>query len=180
MQNKPSRRHFVLGVIGLSTLGFFPGISAAAEGSVDGGLAFLNLHTGEYLSTKIRLGEAISEDDQAAVNQLLRDHRSGDIYPIDPDLLKLLLRLQEKVGVAGPFHVISCYRSPATNARLRSAGHGVVSRSLHLQGKAIDIRLPGCELEKLRDAAIALKAGGVGYYERSNFLHVDTGRVRYW
>lgn len=99
---------------------------------------------------------------------------------MDPELLMVLAKLQNEVGVAGPFHVISGYRSPKTNAKLRADGRGVAKKSLHMQGKAIDIRLPGCELATLRDAAISLKAGGVGYYAKSDFIHVDTGRVRYW
>ena len=115
------------------------------------------------------------------VNRVLRDHRSGDFYPMDPDLLDTLYLLQQSVGVSGAFHIISGYRSPSTNEKLRaSGGGGVAKRSLHMQGKAVDIRLPGCGLKDLRNAALELKAGGVGYYAKSNFIHVDTGRVRRW
>jgi uncharacterized protein YcbK (DUF882 family) len=82
--------------------------------------------------------------------------------------------------VTGSFHIISGYRSPQTNQKLRSKSGGVAKKSLHMQGKAIDIRLPGCKLKQLRNAARALKAGGVGYYAKSDFIHVDTGRVRRW
>ena len=99
---------------------------------------------------------------------------------MDPQLLDLLHLLHRKTESNAPFHVISGYRSPKTNARLRSASNGVAKRSLHMQGKAIDIRLPDIKLSRLRDAAISLQAGGVGYYAKSNFLHLDTGRPRSW
>ena len=88
--------------------------------------------------------------------------------------------LQQQVDSNGTYHVISGYRSPATNAMLNSKSSSVAKRSLHMQGRAIDIRMPGVELKNLRQAALELKAGGVGYYTRSNFIHVDTGRTRSW
>ena len=94
--------------------------------------------------------------------------------------MDVLYLLQQSVEIAGPFHIISGYRSPATNAKLHARSSGVATHSLHMQGKAVDIRLHGCKLDRLRNAALALKAGGVGYYARSNFIHVDTGRVRRW
>ena len=99
---------------------------------------------------------------------------------MDPKLLDLLYVLQQVTGISGAFHIIFGYRSPQTNQKLRTKSGGVAKRSLHMQGKAIDIRLPGCELKHLRDAALSLKAGGVGYYAKSDFIHVDTGRVRRW
>jgi uncharacterized protein YcbK (DUF882 family) len=115
-----------------------------------------------------------------AVNRALRDFRTGDIHPIAPGLLDLLSRLHEKLGSHEPFQVISGYRSPRTNATLHQHSSGVASRSLHMQGMAIDIRLEGTALSNLRGAALALKAGGVGYYPSSDFVHVDVGRVRRW
>jgi len=88
--------------------------------------------------------------------------------------------LQQKTGVENNFEIISAYRSPKTNAKLRNKSNGVAKRSLHMQGKAIDIRLKGLNTKTLRDEAIAMKVGGVGYYRRSDFIHLDTGRVRYW
>ena len=144
------------------------------------GLSFLSLHTGESLQTGITPDRPADNETMQAVNHLLRDHRSGDVHSMDPELITLLARLQEEVNVPGPYHIISAYRSPRTNDKLRAAGRGVAKKSLHMQGKAIDIRLPGCELKTLRDAAIALGGGGVGYYAKSDFIHVDTGRVRRW
>jgi len=144
-------------------------------------LSFINLHTNKRLTVKILPTKNILDTKaQQAVNKLLIDHRSGDTHKIDPELFRLLLRLQKKVGVAGPFHIISGYRSPTTNAKMKKQGREVATKSMHIQGKAIDIRLPGCKLTTLRDAARSLKVGGVGYYKKSNFIHVDTGRVRYW
>jgi uncharacterized protein YcbK (DUF882 family) len=92
----------------------------------------------------------------------------------------LLYTLQQQVEKPGTYQLISGYRSPATNAKLRNASSGVAKRSLHMRGKAVDIRLPGVELKHLRQAALSLRAGGVGYYPKSNFIHVDTGRPRFW
>ena len=116
----------------------------------------------------------------SAIDRVLRDHRSGEVHPIDPALLDLLHRLRGTVDASRPFGLVSGYRSAATNAKLRSESRGVAKRSLHMEGKAVDIRLPGCRLENLHRAALSLRGGGVGYYGRSNFLHLDTGRVRSW
>jgi uncharacterized protein YcbK (DUF882 family) len=143
-------------------------------------LQFRHLHTGEAL-TRTYWADGVYLDDQLAdINRLLRDHRTGDIHPIDPQLLDLLHRLQHKTGSRKPFEIISAYRSPKTNAALRKNSSGVAKKSLHMQGRAIDVRIPGTDLAKLRKAALALKGGGVGYYPKSNFLHLDTGRVRHW
>jgi uncharacterized protein YcbK (DUF882 family) len=99
---------------------------------------------------------------------------------MDKNLLDLLYVLQQQVDKKGAYHIISGYRSPKTNAKLRQRSKGVAKRSLHMQGKAIDVRLPGVELKHLRQAALQLKAGGVGYYPKSNFVHIDTGRPRFW
>jgi uncharacterized protein YcbK (DUF882 family) len=116
----------------------------------------------------------------ADINHILRDHRTGEIKAIDIRLLDLLYALGLKLEDRGPFHVISGYRSPKTNAILRAHGQGVAKNSLHLQGKAVDIRLPGCDLSVLRHAAMNLKGGGVGYYPGPHFVHIDVGRVRHW
>lgn len=143
-------------------------------------LTLRNLHTGEKITRTYWADGQYLQDQLAEVDHLLRDHRTDEIHPIDPHLLDVLHRLQHTVGSRKPFEVISGYRSPKTNAMLRSNSSGVAKKSLHMQGKAIDIRLPGQDLAKLRQAALGLKAGGVGYYPKSNFLHLDTGRVRFW
>jgi uncharacterized protein YcbK (DUF882 family) len=143
-------------------------------------LAFYNTHTDErlhvcyYRNGKYEIG-ALSK-----INHILRDHRSGEIKPIDTQLLELLHAISLKINPQAPFHVISGYRSPRTNKKLRKKSKGVASRSMHLQGKAIDIRIPGFSTRHLRSVATKMKGGGVGYYPKSDFVHVDVGRVRYW
>lgn len=143
-------------------------------------LALVNLHTGEKLSCCYWRSGAYLAEALADVARVLRDHRTGEVHPIDPRLLDLLTQLSSRLGASQPFEVISGYRSPKTNAKLHAKSSGVATRSLHMQGKAIDVRLPGVPLTRLRDTALALQAGGVGYYPKSNFVHVDVGRVRRW
>jgi uncharacterized protein YcbK (DUF882 family) len=143
-------------------------------------LAFKNTHTGESLQTVYwAVGEYLDSGLQE-INTILRDHRADETYPMDRGLLDLLYALQLEVDCHNAFHVISGYRSPTTNATLRNKSSGVARRSYHMQGKAIDIRLPGCELADLHRAALGLKAGGVGSYAASDFIHVDVGPVRRW
>ena len=159
-----------------SALAAFPSFSGASRG-----LAFEHLHTNEHLSLIYAVGSAVLPQAQTRLDHFLRDHYTGEVGSIDPQLFELLYRLRTTLGTRLPFQVISGYRSPFTNNRLRTTrGGGVAQRSLHMEGKAIDIRLPGVALADLRDAAISLQAGGVGYYARDNFVHVDTGRVRAW
>lgn len=147
-------------------------------------LQFSHLHTGERLGVEYWSRGSYLPDALAAVNRLLRDFRTGAVGSIDAGLLDLLHALAGLTGLRGssrPFEVISGFRSAQTNQALRRAGGGgVASRSLHLEGRAIDIRIPGVPLAGLRDAALALARGGVGHYPASNFVHVDTGRVRRW
>lgn len=143
-------------------------------------LTLHNLHTGEHLTRTYWADGQYLAEPMADIEHLLRDHRTGDQHAMDPHLMDVLYQLQHKVGSHRPFEVISGYRSPHTNALLRAHSSGVAKKSLHMQGKAIDIRLPGQDLAHLRKAALSLRAGGVGYYPRSNFIHVDTGRVRHW
>ena len=167
------------GFAGLCTLSPLP---ALATVSVDAErtLSFLNLHTGERLkSTYWARGDYIAESVDA-INHVLRDFRSGEVKPIDARLLDMLHSLRGATESNQPFHVISGYRSPTTNKQLIAAGRGVAKRSLHMRGMAVDVRLPDRELKAVYRAARAMQAGGVGYYEKSNFIHIDVGRVRYW
>ena len=143
-------------------------------------LSLKNLHTGEQINQPYWMAGNYLPDSLSAINAVLRDHRSGEVYPIDPGLLDLLSALQQRVNSRHGYEVISGYRSPASNAMLQSKSNGVAKRSLHMQGKAIDIRMPGTHLAQLHRAASEMKSGGVGLYTSSNFIHVDTGRVRYW
>ena len=140
-----------------------------------------NIHTGESLKKAIFWAEGeYVQQTLEDVNFLLRDYRNDKIKTIDPQLLDILYTLHQKVGGFRPFQVISGYRSPETNAFLARTTNGVAQKSLHIQGKAIDIRLPGYDLADLRKAAMTLKSGGVGYYPKSEFIHLDTGKIRYW
>src|SRR6266540_1903799 len=141
-------------------------------------LSFVHTHTGERLATAYCTGGDYLAPALKDINVLLRDFRANAIRPIDPALLDLLFRLNGELGTDQPFHVISGYRTPETNAMLQERGgshSGVASHSLHMDGKAIDIRVPGIKLEHLRDKAKGLRIGGVGFYPSSNFVHVDTG-----
>ena len=114
------------------------------------------------------------------INHVLRDWRTGEVYRIDPVLLDDVFELQARLGHGGPVRIISGYRSPRTNAALAGKGRGVAKRSLHMQGRAIDLALGGVPTLEVRDAALALGRGGVGTYSKSGFVHLDTGRVRRW
>ena len=114
------------------------------------------------------------------LNRILRDHYSGDVHHMDPQVIDLLCALQHRLGTHKPFQVVSGYRSPATNAMLCAEFDGVAQHSLHMEGKAVDIRLEGTSVRHLGRAAKSLRLGGVGQYACSNFIHVDVGRVRYW
>jgi uncharacterized protein YcbK (DUF882 family) len=170
-----SRRHVLL------ALAAAPLPSIAFEGPQPlRTLRFVHLHTGERLDVDYFADGGYLPDALAAVNHLLRDFRTGDIGTIDPALLDLLHAVAGSTRSRQAFEVISGYRSAETNDALRRRSEGVASASLHLSGQAIDIRLRDVALPALRDAALAQRRGGVGYYPASNFVHVDTGRVRRW
>jgi uncharacterized protein YcbK (DUF882 family) len=183
MHHAIGRRQFLVAGLAATVGCLFPFEAGAALSKLfpaERKLSFYNTHTGESLKVVYNEQGAYVPQALTDINYVLRDFRTGDVKEIDTSLLDLLYSLQKKLGSTGPFHVISGYRSPKTNLLLRSASHGVAGHSLHLQGKAIDIRLPGCDLKTLHRVAIELQGGGVGYYPGSDFVHVDVGRVRYW
>ncbi|MCZ2438550.1 MAG: DUF882 domain-containing protein [Burkholderiales bacterium] len=159
-------------------------LPARARATVAGGvrsLALQHTHTGERLVATFEADGRLLPQALAALDRFLRDHYSGAVGRMDAQLFEQLHALQARLGSGAAFEVISGFRSPHTNERLRQRGGGGVARgSLHLQGRAIDVRLPGVPLADLRDAALELRAGGVGYYARERFIHLDTGRVRSW
>ena len=143
-------------------------------------MSFVHAHTRETLSTVYFQDGNYLVPSLERVNHLLRDFRTNEVHSIDPALLDILFDLQAQAHHDGPFEVISGYRSPQTNAALRRQSSAVAEHSLHMDGRAIDVRLRGFPTEKLRDVAVALHRGGVGFYAASDFVHVDTGRVRVW
>ncbi len=158
-------------------------LSASAEGgqSATGRtLSFYNTHTHERLKVTYKKGDAYVPEAMDKISLILRDHRTGDIHPIDPQLMDFLYDLLTAVGNHSEVHIISGYRSPKTNQKLRGRSKGVAARSLHMKGKALDFRLPGTDTAVLRDTARSMKRGGVGYYRKLDFVQIDTGRVRIW
>jgi len=149
--------------------------AAASERS----LSFYNLHTTEKLQVVYWAAGGYVPESLVQINHLLRDHRNETVHEIDCRLLDLLCQVRTKLDTAEPFEIISGYRSPQTNAMLRSHSDGVAQHSLHMDGMAADIRVPGRSLELIRKVALSMKSGGVGYYP-SQFVHVDVGRVRAW
>lgn len=143
-------------------------------------MRFRNLHTGEALDAEYWQNGAYAPDALAAIDQVLRDHRTNEAHAMDVRLLDLLHDLSRQLETREPFQVISGYRSPQSNAALADASSGVARRSLHMEGMAIDIALESTSTEVIRDAALLLGGGGVGYYPNPGFVHVDVGRVRHW
>jgi uncharacterized protein YcbK (DUF882 family) len=174
----PGRRVF-LQRSGAALLAAAP-VASWARASECRSLAFVNTHTGETLSCAYFAAGRYDPASLSRVNHFLRDFRTGDVHPIDPGVLDILFELRNRADRDDPFHVISGYRSPQTNALLRSRSSGVAAHSLHVEGRAIDVRLPGFPTRRLREIALDLRRGGVGYYPASDFVHVDTGRVRFW
>ncbi len=175
------RRRFLLlsaGVCGtLATLAARPARAFTGQARC---LRLTNTHTGESLRATYYQDHCYQSDCLARVNYLLRDFRTGDVHPIDPSLLDILFDLQAMTKCDAPFEVISGYRSPVTNAMLHSRSEGVAVHSMHLEGRAIDVRLQGYPTRDLAMLARTLRRGGVGFYHQSDFVHVDTGPVRTW
>jgi len=181
--NSDDRRSFLrLGALGLLAA---PGILRATSSSAMlnaevRALSFNNLHTDEKLVAVYWENGQYVPESLTRINHILRDYRNGEIREIASRLLDTLCELSARLESSTPFEIISGYRSPATNSMLRGQGHSVAERSLHMDGMAIDIRVPGRSLAALRNAALSLRAGGVGYYPKDQFVHIDVGRVRTW
>ena len=173
------RGAFALGTV--STL--LPSMAFAAKPAHDASvrtLSLRNLHTNEHVRATYFEGGQYVDGPCSELNALLRDWRTGDVYAMEPRLLDYLHALQSSLAARGEVHIISGYRSPKTNAALRKQGRGVAKRSLHMRGMAMDVRFPKEQLGDVRRAAMALQRGGVGFYAKSNFLHIDIGRPRSW
>jgi uncharacterized protein YcbK (DUF882 family) len=175
-----ARRRFLKNAALIGAGCFLPAIARSAPARAEKSLSFYHTHTGEALKRVFWADGQYVPGALTEINRLLRDHRTNEVSPIDPQLLFLLERLTWLTGSNDTLHVISGYRSPQTNRTLADRSDGVSRHSLHMEGKAIDIRIPGRDLQRLRNAALSLRAGGVGFYPLSRFVHVDVGRVRAW
>jgi uncharacterized protein YcbK (DUF882 family) len=174
------RRRFLVGSLGAAAA--FSGVArkASAVTASHHPLSFYHIHTGEKLSITYRENGVLIPEALAEINHYLRDFRTEQIHTIDVALLDKLSTLFSTFDERGNFEVISGYRSPHTNEVLRHVTTGVAEHSLHIEGRAIDVRLTCAKTTALRDAALALQSGGVGYYAESNFVHIDTGNNRSW
>jgi uncharacterized protein YcbK (DUF882 family) len=183
----PLRRRFLRRASHMSTLAAaavaLPAWPDPARAALHGPrrLSLVHTHTGERISLAFAVDAHYPAPALGALDHFLRDHYSGAVGRMDPQLFELLHRVQRELGHAGAWEIISGFRGAATNARLRATrGGGVARHSLHMEGRAIDVRLPGVPLAELRDAAVTLRIGGVGFYLHDRFVHLDTGRVRAW
>lgn len=168
-------------LLGLPAAAAFTGAGRAAASVLEQkSIALVNTHTGEELAVDYFRSGAWCDQSLASLDHLLRDHRSGEQHPMDRRLFDLLHDVAIAADREPRFEVISGYRSPATNAMLNARSSGVARKSMHMEGRAIDVRLVGYRTDRLRDLVLAAGVGGVGYYRKSDFVHVDTGRVRTW
>lgn len=176
-----SRRFFIKQVSALCGMASLSAATSAfAKLNTQRAVSFVHTHTGEKLTAHYFDGRCYQTDCLRQVDHLLRDFRTGEVHHIDPSLLDILFDLQVLAGRDASFEIICGYRSPATNALLRRTSSGVAENSLHLVGQAIDVRLSGFSTHKLSALARDLGRGGVGFYGASDFVHIDTGRVRSW
>jgi len=177
-----SRRRFIkAGLISLCGLWIpFPARSFAATPPNGRCIRLYNTHTDEHLDICYRAKGGYLSEAFSSINYILRDHRTGEVKPIEPRLVDFLHTIGCRIGGTPCFHIISGYRSPLTNARLRKKCGGVAKKSRHMLGQAVDIRLPDVQTAELRDIACHLRRGGVGYYAKSDFIHIDIGPVRTW
>jgi uncharacterized protein YcbK (DUF882 family) len=179
----PERRRFVkLGLAAAAGIFFPSSVFAAVNRTLSRTrrLAFHHVHTGEDLEIVYWANGSYLPDALDKINQLLRDHRTDEVRDMDPRLLDLLHALAVKLKSRNPFHVYSGYRSESTNALLWQQGRRVARHSLHVQGMAADVRLPDRSVSALKQAARTLESGGVGFYPRLRFVHLDVGPVRWW
>ena len=163
-----------------STVASIVASTVASTAPAERTLRLYNTHTGESLRSVFWADGNFVPDAMNDINKLLRDHRNNQIAPIDPKLLLLLDQVSSQVGSGNVLHIISGYRSAESNQLLADTTSGVATHSMHLEGKAIDVRIPGRDLASLHKAALRAGGGGVGYYPDSQFVHLDTGRLRRW
>jgi uncharacterized protein YcbK (DUF882 family) len=177
-----SRRAFLTraGIAAVGAL-LLPSAEAMAKSfSRERRLSFYNVNTEEELSIVCCPEEQYDASLLQQFNEFLRDHRTDQVRAMDPALIDLLFAVSVFTGSTGTFKIISGYRSPETNSWLHKMNHGVAEHSMHIEGKAVDIRMTDVDTRTIQKVALALEQGGVGYYGRSDFVHLDTGSVRSW
>lgn len=174
------RRFLQVGLVGAACLAARPAMSFAGRSSGMKELAFHNLHTDERLRVTFWKNGSYDRSALSKIHHILRDFRTGDVYPIAQNLIELLHDMQARLRTDVPIEIISGYRSPQTNDRLADSSDGVARQSLHTKGLATDLRMRGVTLRQLQMTALLMQRGGVGYYPKSDFVHVDVGRVRHW
>jgi uncharacterized protein YcbK (DUF882 family) len=175
-----ARRRLFLRRAGAAALVMLPFGAAWARAPEQRSLSFVHTHTGERLSSVYFQNGQYQAAELERIDQLLRDFRTGEIHPIEPAVLDILADLRTIANHQQPYEVICGYRSPETNAALRRHSSGVAEHSLHMQGRAIDVRLQGFPTDRLHQLAVGMHRGGVGFYPSSDFVHLDNGRVRFW
>ncbi len=178
-----SRRNFIGLMLVSGIAGFSPkSVCAAIEdfAPMERSLSLYNPHTKDSFNGVYWRNGEYDRNALNNINYIMRDFRINDVKQIDTHLLDLLSAISLKLKPKKPFQVISGYRSPETNAKLRKRGKGAAKHSYHIQGKAVDIRLPGYRTSVLRQTAYKLKGGGIGYYPHQRFVHIDVGPIRYW
>ena len=180
-----NRRSFIKGSAAAFIAASVPTILTSGEAYASNGgawrVSFKNAHTGDSYSGVYRVGDTYSPEAFQKISYVLRDFRTGEIFPMDPHVVDILAMSQKKtIGPQQPMTILSGYRSPKTNSDLGKRSRGVAKNSFHMYGRAIDMHTEGYSTRGLRNVALSLKAGGVGYYPRSNFVHIDTGDVRTW
>jgi uncharacterized protein YcbK (DUF882 family) len=178
----PTRRMALRAGLGLVVAAAvpLPAFARALASKPSRELSFVNMHTGEKLRAEYVHNGVYVPSALHAINFLMRDHHNNKVHPIDPHLIDVAHMLHGRVGGKGPIDIVCGYRSPETNAMMHEISAGVAVHSMHIQGKAMDIRVPGTHLGQLKKSALALNLGGVGYYPYDDFLHIDTGAKRHW
>lgn len=176
------RRHFLqqAACLGAAAIGGLSSPRVAARHQEERALRLYNIHTGEYTNSTFWANGHYLDDGVEALDLLVRDHRRDQVMAMQRELYQNMYQLQQLFDSHEPLYVISGYRAPESNASLRYTSSGVAEHSLHMQGRAIDIRIPGVSHRHLHRAALAMGSGGVGYYPKSGFIHIDTGRTRHW
>ncbi|MGC2202929.1 MAG: DUF882 domain-containing protein [Stellaceae bacterium] len=173
-----TRRRLLGAAVAVTTVGLVK--SAPALSYAPRSVSLYNTHTGEWLRTVYWADGHYIREAVRDINWILRDHHTDEMRPIDAGVLDVLGMMRERLDTSDPFLVVSGYRSPITNTRMYFHGEGVAKHSYHVKGMAIDLRSETRSLPQLRAAAMSLECGGVGYYPRANFVHVDCGPIRHW